>query len=157
MERRAWWRVIEAHPLIASGDGQNPTQWFLNGHNPFTRDPLIYYERTMLAATMNKLIGSAGPYLHMEWIAEKAPRFVWATECSDLIEILVTQLLLVVGSSNPQVICSGCGDLFQPALRRRLNKRAYCPKCGTRAAQRDASRDYRMNLKQKAQQSGADV
>jgi hypothetical protein len=59
-----------------------------------------------------------------------------------LIAALSYQLLNVVVGGRAWLICAGCGDWFEPDIRRSPKRRAYCPNCGRAEAVRAASRDY---------------
>jgi hypothetical protein len=65
-----------------------------------------------------------------------------------LFGALTVQLLATVAGSGVAV-CSGCGNVFVPRGRRPgFGKRRYCPRCGRRAAVRDAKADYRRRLRE---------
>jgi hypothetical protein len=44
-------------------------------------------------------------------------------------------------------LCDGCGNAYTPRRKPAEGRRKYCPACGPRKAQADASRDYRQRLK----------
>jgi hypothetical protein len=60
---------------------------------------------------------------------------------------LISLNLLLSISGRDLVICSSCPRSYVPQRRPDPGRRNYCPVCSHRAAQRDASRDYRMRQK----------
>jgi hypothetical protein len=56
----------------------------------------------------------------------------------------LTVQLLAAMTYGGFAICSGCGSVFVPRTRRpAFGRRRYCPRCGRRAAVRDAKADHR--------------
>jgi hypothetical protein len=64
-------------------------------------------------------------------------------ELSSLSAVVAAQTLSFATRSSGLTTCSACGRLCLPSLRIQEGRRRYCSNCGRRAAQRDASRDYR--------------
>lgn len=78
-------------------------------------------------------------------IGHVRPRLVWDDDkCSvsfdnTLFGMLAMQLMLEISSSGGIGFCHGCGKSYAPKRRRpKVGQRNYCPKCGRRAALRDA-------------------
>jgi hypothetical protein len=64
---------------------------------------------------------------------------------------LAIQLVTHIARTDGLALCSACGQAFVISQRRRSPKRrAYCQRCGHAAALRDAKRDYRHRLGEKA-------
>jgi predicted RNA-binding Zn-ribbon protein involved in translation (DUF1610 family) len=64
-----------------------------------------------------------------------------------LASLLALQLLTLSGRSKGIAICSSCAIPFAPKRRPTAGRASYCPKCGTRAAWRDAQHRRRLRTK----------
>jgi hypothetical protein len=60
---------------------------------------------------------------------------------------LALQIMTLACQSRGIAICSGCAGPFTPKRRPSPTRESYCPKCGTRAAWRDAQRRRRQRLR----------
>lgn len=69
-----------------------------------------------------------------------------------LFSALMLNTALAITGITSFVVCSNCGQPFAAERRRAPHRRVYCAryKCRVRAAQRDASREYRRNAKKKS-------
>jgi DNA-directed RNA polymerase subunit RPC12/RpoP len=70
---------------------------------------------------------------------------------------LATQLLFVVSRTKGFSVCASCGRPFSPKhqpLSTRLN---YCSRCGLRAAQKEASKNYRRRVAEARQLSSEGI
>lgn len=119
------WRVV-----MGLGDDEPPT-------GPLESP---WHGRFFLSGAVNNWIGLAGvePTL---CLSEKHTMITWGNRV--LYGALATQLLLVIGRRRGLAICSSCGTFYTPPRRPAANRRRYCRQCGSRAAVRDASADYR--------------
>lgn len=74
-----------------------------------------------------------------------AGRFQISREPKGLLSMMVSEIAHRVANTKPKVSCSGCGVFFVPKRLLTHGKRQYCSRrqC-QKAAQRDASRDYRL-------------
>jgi hypothetical protein len=65
--------------------------------------------------------------------------------CSSLFGILTVQLILAIGQKEGFAVCSNCGQAYIPERKPDPTRRNYCggPRCGLRAAWRDAARERR--------------
>ena len=59
---------------------------------------------------------------------------------------LALQIMTLACQSRGIAICSGCAQPFPPKRRPSLTRESYCPKCGIRAAWRDAQHRRRQRL-----------
>jgi hypothetical protein len=68
-----------------------------------------------------------------------------------LFGVLAVQLLLATTLTELLFTCAACGTIFNaaPAERPRRGERAFCSKCGRKAAMRFASQDYRDRKKER--------
>ena len=66
-----------------------------------------------------------------------------------LFGVLAIQLLLATTLTEFLFTCAACGNSFNaaPAERPRTGQRAFCSKCGRKAAVRFAARDYRTRMR----------
>ena len=69
-----------------------------------------------------------------------------------LLGALSTQLAFAVARTDGLATCAACGSPFVPKRRPVAGRRTYCPTCGIKAAQRDASRAYRARARKKGAQ-----
>ena len=60
-----------------------------------------------------------------------------------LLSAISRQLAFAVVRADGLAICAGCGAPFTRPRGSRRTARAWCPRCGLRAAHRQAQRDYR--------------
>ncbi len=60
-----------------------------------------------------------------------------------LLSAISRQLAFAVVRADGLAICAGCGAPFARPRASRRTARAWCPRCGLRAAHRQAQRDYR--------------
>jgi hypothetical protein len=79
--------------------------------------------------------------LHL-WLSAEEDRIEIATDC--LFAGLTWQLLSCACASGALCICSECGATYSPKRQPRLSTKNYCPKCGRRAAVRNAVRAHRL-------------
>ena len=61
---------------------------------------------------------------------------------SSLKSYLQLHTLTAVGKSPGVTVCAGCRQVFTPRRQIPINREAWCPKCGVKAAQRAAARRY---------------
>jgi transposase-like protein len=59
---------------------------------------------------------------------------------------LAAQLLFVVSRTKGFSVCASCGRPFSPKRRPILTRSSYCGRCGLRAAQKEASKNYRRRV-----------
>jgi hypothetical protein len=70
------------------------------------------------------------------------PKLVPANPVSALSAVIAAQVCFAASGSKGLSKCTECGHGYFPKREATTGERRYCPKCGRRAAQRDASRDY---------------
>ena len=121
----------DASPEHADFDGSLLCQMWLNPLIAMTRlHPMLFCEKGRIETGLTAADGFlSSPY--------------------NLSGVLVLQLTLAVARAEGSVMCQACRKSFIPARRPNPNRRRFCPDCGSRAAQRFASRDYWMRQKGK--------
>ena len=103
--------------------------------------------RLLLRATVNNALylGRVQPAIEYD----NSIITTFQTGYGNLYGALALQLLLSIARTDGLANCSACGNPFVLTGRRpNPNRRCYCPACGTKAAQRDAARDYRERVRQ---------
>ena len=119
--------------------------------NPLTTAPRIPWwgprvgvDRFQLSAAMNDwlLWGSVRPTMEYE-------RDSWSVKLKGhgLFGALALYLCLTIGQTGGFAICTSCSRPYIPRRQPNPNRRQYCRECGSKAAQRDAARDYRHRKK----------
>jgi hypothetical protein len=96
-------------------------------------------QRRLIASVVNRWLQIGDVGLGFGW-GRSAPAVRVATPC--LFGALALHLLLTIARTNGFSFCSACGRPYLPSREPRAG-RHYCRACGTRAAGRDAARDYR--------------
>jgi len=76
---------------------------------------------------------------------------------SSLRAYLKLQTLYVIGMEADVVVCAGCHELFLSKRHPIAGRRAWCPKCGRRAAAKDAMRRMRERQRQHQQEGRAEI
>ena len=87
-------------------------------------------------------MGSVQPFF--EWRGGKTSITLGG---AGLFGALATQLIFAVSRAVGLDVCSNCGELYSSRRRKAASRRHYCPKCGRRAALRDAQWDLRLKRK----------
>ncbi|HEV2864238.1 MAG TPA: hypothetical protein VGX48_24790 [Pyrinomonadaceae bacterium] len=75
---------------------------------------------------------------------------------SSFFGVLAVQVAQHVSGTNGPLICSSCGEFYEMTVlerRPRAGERNYCFMCRGTASRRDATRAYRMRLKEKQKES----
>lgn len=107
-------------------------------------EPRVGVERFQLSAVMNDwlLWGNVRPTIEYE-------RGSWSIKLKGhgLFGTLALYLCLTIGQTEGFAICTSCSKPYFPPRQPNPNRRQYCRDCGRRAAQRDASRDYRQRIR----------
>lgn len=104
-------------------------------------------EKQHLARTLNFYLGSGGVAPNVE-VREDS----WEITLSSglfILGALSVQLMLAICRTEGLGLCTACGNAFVVTGRRpSRNRRSYCERCGKRAADADAARDYRRRRKE---------
>jgi DNA-directed RNA polymerase subunit RPC12/RpoP len=100
-------------------------------------------ERLALADCVNEwlLIGNVRPAL--TWSPGEGCSSKVGLAGSGLFGVLAIRILMAVSRTAGLALCSWCGEPYAPKRRPRADRRNYCPKCGIKAAWRDAQRERR--------------
>ena len=102
--------------------------------------------RTSLQILMRRLVE----------ICRIRPRFFWNRQTSswqidldtdgnanNIPALIVIELMITIADKDGFAICSSCHKSYIPDRKRDPTRRNYCPKCGIKAAWRDAARAKR--------------
>src|SRR5215471_148418 len=157
---RAWaWEAREIINLAANtyqGVLVNPRRWTEHGRSwektrfLFGEDGRDYFlkytlvnQRHVLGLLVNEWleIGDVRPFWSLR---SGAPSIVLGG--FGVFGALATQLLFAVSRTRGFSVCASCGRPFSPRRRPVSTRLSYCRRCGLRAAQEEASKNYRRRV-----------
>lgn len=92
-----------------------------------------------LSAVLSEWLARAPSQLRLTW--EEDPQL--QLQPASLTSALVLNLVLAVAKREGLAICSECGVAFIPKRRPAAGRSSYCPRCGIKAAWRNAQRKRR--------------
>lgn len=108
--------------------------------------------RIMLMAIMRRLIWMADITIRLGWNwASNAWELSLDCNGVNLLALLTLNLLLTMADKDGFAVCSFCHQSYIPLRKPDPTRRNYCPKCGLKAAWRDAARDGRERRRRMAE------
>ena len=109
--------------------------------------------RIKLLTLMRRLIWLSDMTLRLDW---KQSSRSWGISPDsngvNLLALLTLNLLLTMADKDGFAVCSSCHQSYIPLRKPDPTRRNYCPKCGLKAAWRDAARDGRERRRRMAEQ-----
>lgn len=137
-------RLAPADDVRAACALVTPTVQRLLGHEPEDSVATLDDQRVLVDGLVNLWLWLGGVRIVFDWSRQGAViglgGHAWH---HGLFGALAVQLMLAVCRSDGLALCSACSKPYAPRRRLKARQRSYCPKCGRRAAIRDAARDYR--------------
>jgi hypothetical protein len=124
--------------------------WLVLGVTEENLPEEISGEQSLLEKYMNAWVEIANIRTRIQW--NPAYLNISYPLSGSLFGALTVELMKVVVRTHGPVICASCGNFYEPPTfgrRPRANERNYCFGCGSYAARRDASREYRKRKKDK--------
>jgi hypothetical protein len=122
----------------------------------FEKPPKTDAARALLMVVVNGWLSSADVRPEFGWgNGEWQIRLKASDGPTGLSGHLALGLALAVAKKDGLVICSSCHGSYMPNRRPNPHRRNYCPKCGCRAAWRDAARARRQRSRETARKIGA--
>jgi hypothetical protein len=99
----------------------------------------------LLNALLNRWLNIAGAQLRVVSGQNNHPALsiLPVRESGWLFTSIATQITFLAAGARRLLTCSSCGMPYMPKYLPRSGKRTYCPKCGRKAALRDAQASWR--------------
>ena len=96
-----------------------------------------------LGVAVDEWLWLTGARMRISWLLPDRPGELLFGGDEGLLGEIGVQLALAITRADNLSMCADCGRPFAPPRRSATGRRAFCPACGTKAARRHASRDYR--------------